>query len=566
MHPARRAHSPVATLCLSIRHFKENPMPVTLPITLSVAFFVSWVWPQTAQAAPPTAVTAITTTAAQSPAKAAARIPAKSSSKPEVQTQGPVRMAPPLRLTAGKSMLLQLSENAERLSVGNPDVADVVLINPREIYLLGKKSGHTNLLVWTAQGSTTLRNINVGADTESLHAKLREYVPSAENLRVDSVADTLVLSGRVSDGMKVQRLMALTEAFNGNKKVINMLRVHGTQQVMLEVKVAEVSKQLLDELGVDLNLTRTIGSTSVNLLADFLSAGSTALTAARANGLSTITLTAEMKKDLVKVLAEPTITAVSGQEGAFLAGGKIFIPVPKSRDANGDIELVEKEFGVKLKFLPTVLEDGLINLHVAPEVSELSPLGATVRGLNGQSTLLPLITVRSASTTVQLRDGESFAIGGLVKSNVTQTIKAFPILGELPVLGPLFRSTAFQTDKSELLFVVTPRLARVLPPDYALPTDSYIPPTRSEYFWNGQLEGTPPAQMPAPARPAQPERRPETPYAPGHKPAAAATPAPPADLSPGPGAASLHDTAHDAALDEAPAPEAKPTPSPSSTS
>jgi pilus assembly protein CpaC len=318
-----------------------------------------------------------------------------------------------------------------------------------------------------------------------------------------------VLSGRVSDGMKVQRLMALTEAFNGNKKVINMLRVHGTQQVMLEVKVAEVSKKLLDELGVDLNLTRTIGSTSVNLLADFLSSGATALTAARANGLSTITLTAEMKKDLVKVLAEPTITAVSGQEGSFLAGGKIFIPVPKSREATGDIELVEKEFGVKLKFMPTVLEDGLINLRVSPEVSELSPLGATVRGLNGQSTLLPLITVRSASTTVQLRDGESFAIGGLVKSNVTQTIKAFPILGELPILGPLFRSTAFQTDKSELLFVVTPRLARVLPPDYALPTDSYRPPTRSEYFWKGQLEGTPPAQMPAPASPPMPETMPK---------------------------------------------------------
>ncbi len=195
-------------------------------------------------------------------------------------------------------MLLQLSENAERLSVGNPEVADVVLINPREIYLLGKKSGHTNLLVWTAQGSTTLRDISVGADTDSLHAKLREYVPSAENLRVDSVADTLVLSGRVSDGMKVQRLMALTEAFNGNQKVINLLRVHGTQQVMLEVKVAEVSKTLLDELGVDMNLTRTIGNTSVNLLSQLLSAGSTALTAARANGLSTITLTAEMKKRL----------------------------------------------------------------------------------------------------------------------------------------------------------------------------------------------------------------------------------------------------------------------------
>ena len=157
-----------------------------------------------------------------------------------------------------------------------------------------------------------------------------------------------------------------------------------------------------------------------------------------------------------------------------------------------------------------MLEDGLINLRVTPEVSELSQVGTTVKGLGGQSSLLPSITTRRASTTVQLRDGESFAIGGLVKSNVTQTIKAFPILGELPILGALFRSTAFQTDKSELLFVVTPRLARVLPPDYALPTDSYIPPTRREYFWNGQLEGTPPASMPAPANPVPPAHQHKT--------------------------------------------------------
>jgi pilus assembly protein CpaC len=538
-----------------------NALAIVLPLT--------WAWPQAAHAAPPPTNSAAATNS--SAAKAATRNAAKSSSKPEVQTQGPVLMAPPLRLTAGKSMLLQLSENAERLSVGNPDVADVMLINPREIYLLGKKSGHTNLMVWTAHGSTTLRDISVGADIDSLHAKLREYVPSAENLRVDSVADTLVLSGRVSDGMKVQRLMALTEAFNGNKKVINLLRVHGTQQVMLEVKVAEVSKTLLDELGVDMNLTRTIGNTSVNLLSQLLSAGSTALTAARANGLTTVTLTAEMKKGLVKVLAEPTITAVSGQEGSFLAGGKIYIPVPQGNASGGTtITLEEKEFGVGLRFLPTVLEDGLINLRVTPEVSELSQVGTTVKGLGGQSSLLPSITTRRASTTVQLRDGESFAIGGLVKSNVTQTIKAFPILGELPILGALFRSTAFQTDKSELLFVVTPRLARVLPPDYALPTDSYIPPTRSEYFWNGQIEGTPPEQMPAPASPTQPAPGPETRPEPTPKPAAEATPAPSAAPSADPSAdnpdATSLDAALDATLDAPPAPAAVPQPTPSSTS
>jgi pilus assembly protein CpaC len=498
---------------------QAKPVPGALVLNAVVALtLAAWgLAPQTAWAATATPASATNTTPA---AKAAARTAAKSSSQPDIQTQGPVRMAPPLRLTAGKSLLLQLSESAARLSVGNPDVADVMLINPREIYLLGKKSGQTNLLIWTAQGSTTLRDITVGADTDALHAKLREYVPSAENLKVDSVADSLVLSGRVSDGMKVQRLMALTQAFNGDKKVINLLRVHGTQQVMLEVKVAEVSKTLLDELGVDMNLTRTIGNTSVNLLSQLLSAGSTAVTAARANGLSTITLTAEMKKGLVKVLAEPTITAVSGQEGSFLAGGKIFIPVPQTSATGGTtITLEEKEFGVGLRFLPTVLEDGLINLRVTPEVSELSQVGTTVKGLGGQSSLLPSITTRRASTTVQLRDGESFAIGGLVKSNVTETIKAFPLLGELPVLGALFRSTAFQTEKSELLFVVTPRLAKVLPPDYALPTDAYIQPTRAEFFLNGQLEGRAPAPSPDAVKH-------DTPPAAAHEAVPPATPSP----------------------------------------
>ena len=484
------AHQPKTCSAYSaVTSAKPRHVLHALAIALAAALPFGWLMPQIALAAEPGTAPVAN--------KTAARAAAKSSSKPEVMTQGPVRIDAPLRLTAGKSMLLQLPENAARLSVGNPDVADVVLINPREIYLLGKKTGQTNLLVWTAQGSTSLRDIAVGADTDTLHAKLREYVPSAENLRVDSVADTLVLSGRVSDGMKVQRLMALTEAFNGNKKVINMLRVHGAQQVMLEVKVAEVSKTLLDELGVDLNLTRAIGNTSVNLLSQFLSEGATAVTATRGNGRSTITLTAEMKKGLVKVLAEPTITAVSGQEGSFLAGGKIFIPVPQtSSTGSTTITLEEKEFGVGLRFLPTVLEDGLINLRVTPEVSELSQVGTTVKGVGDQSSLLPSITTRRASTTVQLRDGESFAIGGLVKSNVTEAIKAFPLLGELPVLGALFRSTAFQTEKSELLFVVTPRLAKVLPPDYTLPTDAFIQPTRAEFFLNGQLEGRPPVKAP----------------------------------------------------------------------
>ncbi len=403
---------------------------------------------------------------------------------------GSVQVQAAVHLTAGKSMVLPLSEKAVRISIANPDVADVMLVNPKEVYLLGKKTGTTNLFVWSAGGTTSLRDVTVGVDTQALQSRLREWVPAAENLQVESVADTLVLRGHVHDALKVQRIVSLAEAFSGGKKAINMMRVDGAQQVMLEVKVAEVSKTLLDELGVDMNLTRSIGNTSVTLLSQLLTAGSTTISTSRPNGQTNLTLTAEMKKGLVKVLAEPTITAVNGQEGSFLAGGRIYIPVPQSgAQGAATITLEEKEFGVGLKFLPTVLEDGLINLRVTPEVSELSQYGTTIKSLGGQSSLLPSITTRRASTTVQLRDGESFAIGGLIKSNVTESIKALPLLGELPVLGALFRSNAFQKELSELLFVVTPRLVKPSVRPLLLPTDSFRPPTRSEFFIEGQLEG-----------------------------------------------------------------------------
>jgi pilus assembly protein CpaC len=406
-----------------------------------------------------------------------------------------------VQLTQGKSRVLKLPETATRLSIGNPEVADVMMINPREVYLLGKKPGTTNLFVWTPNGKATVRNVDVHVDIETLQQRLRHLMPEAESVQVEALADHVVLSGLVADAMKAQRLMHLSETFNGGRKVVNLLRVMGGQQVMLEVKVAEVSKTLLEQLGVNMDLTRTAGGTSINLLSQLLTAGSSSLSFTRPDGRTNVTVTADMKKGLVKVLAEPTITAISGQEGSFLAGGKIFIPVPQSSTTGGSvITLEEKEFGVGLRFFPTVLEDGVINLRVTPEVSELSQVGTAITGLTGQTSLLPSITTRRASTTVQLRDGESFAIGGLIKSNVSQTVKSVPLLGDLPILGPLFRSTAFQTEKSELLFIVTPRLAKPMTTVHALPTDRYKPPSGIERFMEGRLE--------ARDEPPQPERAP----------------------------------------------------------
>jgi len=183
------------------------------------------------------------------------------------------------------------------------------------------------------------------------------------------------------------------------------------------------------------------------------------------------------------------VMAISGKEGAFLAGGKVFIPVAQDFDGGRSVTLEEKEFGVSVRFTPTVLDGGRINLEVAPEVSELNPegVGITAPGVTGA--ILPSFTTRRASTTVQLHDGQSFAIGGLIRNNTNANINAFPFLGEIPILGALFRSTSFQQDRSELVFVVTPRLVRPLQPGYALPTDTHIKPTRADVFALGRLEG-----------------------------------------------------------------------------
>jgi pilus assembly protein CpaC len=271
-------------------------------------------------------------------------------------------------------------------------------------------------------------------------------------------------------------------------RVVNLLQVAAAQQVMLEVKVAEVSKALIDKLGVGVQGTPLSGSVTTSILSSFLVGnlgGNLSVTRASGSG---VYLDAEKKESLVKVLAEPNVMAISGQEGSFLAGGRILIPV--AQDALGRIALEEKEFGIGLRFTPTVLSGGRINLRVSPEVSELSRDGVGIgNGTTQARAILPLITTRRASTTVQLADGQSFAIGGLIKNNSTANIKAFPVLGELPVLGALFRSTDFQNDKTELVFVVTPRLVKPLPLPNKLPTDGLREPSRKELFIDGKLEG-----------------------------------------------------------------------------
>ena len=447
---------------------------------------------------------------------------------------GRTEMAPQMSLAEGKSTLMRLPFAASRMSVGDPRIADVILLNPSEVYLLGRAVGTTNLILWNKSNDATIIDLAVGIDSSSLQARIAELLPNEKNIHVTVAGDTLILSGMVSDVVKADQALALANAYvqragrggaatpgaapaagaaaapaaapdAGMPRVINLLSIAAPQQVMLEVKVAEVSKVLVDQLGASIGLNRNIGSWTYSLLSNLLSNNPSGV--GGSNQHSFFNLDAQKRDGLIKVLAEPTIMAISGQEASFLAGGKIFIPVNQTNTGGvSTITLEEKEYGVAVKFTPTVLDGGRINLKVAPEVSDLNKdgIGITATGIS-TTAILPSFTTRRATTTVQLFDGQSFAIGGLIKNNVTSNIKALPGLGEVPVLGALFRSTDFQTDRSELVFIITPHLVKPLPADYKLPTDPYVQPTRGDMFLQGKMEGTAPAPQPAPAAPMQPQ-------------------------------------------------------------
>ncbi len=441
-----------------------------------------------------------------------------------------VELAPQMNLFEGKSTLMRLPSPATRLSVGDASIADVILLNPSEVYMLGKTTGSTNLIIWDKNNDATIIDISVGIDTTALRSRIDQLLPGEKGIKLTTAADTVIISGTVSDVVKADQIMSIATAYvqrsarggssagggaapaaagaapvaaagggSAAPKVVNMMSISAPQQVMLEVKVAEVSKSLTDQLGVSAGFTRAIGGWTTALFSNLLTNTASTLSGTNNRNGDKLSADAQRKDGLIKVLAEPNIMAISGQEASFLAGGKIFIP---KQNKDGNVDLEEKEFGVGVKFTPTVLEGGRINLKVLSEVSDLNKEGAgiTAPGTNNIA-ILPSFTTRRASTTVQLFDGQSFAIGGLIKHNVTTNIKAIPGLGEVPVLGALFSSNNFQNDQTELVFIITPHLVKPLPADYKLPTDGYIQPSRAEFFLGGKMEG---AQPPAPAKAATP--------------------------------------------------------------
>jgi pilus assembly protein CpaC len=368
----------------------------------------------------------------------------------------------------------------------------IALLAPTELFVLGRKAGAMNVVLQDAEGRCHIKDVVVTVDPGALQAMIADLLPEEKGIRVRAAESSLVLTGEVSDNVKLDQVLSLAAAYGDEKKVVNMLRVTAAQQVMLEVKIAEVSKTLLDKLGASVGLARSRngGSDTFSLLSDFLSKGNGLIEAMRI-GSTALRLDGQKDDGLVRVLAEPNIMAISGQQASFLSGGKIFIPVARNANAGGipTITLEEKEFGIGVKFTPTVLGESRINLKMVSEVSDLSQTGSPFTTVGGATSVLPSLTVRRADTTVQLNDGQSFVIAGLIKNNVTETVKRFPALGEVPIFGALFRSTEFQKDQTELMFVITPRLVKPLATTPRLPTDNHVVPARASVYLNGSLEG-----------------------------------------------------------------------------
>jgi pilus assembly protein CpaC len=435
----------------------------------------------------------------------------------QAPTQGPIRTYTPqkLNLVVGKSLVIDTPVAIKRVSLANPDIADTMVISPRQIYLTGKAVGTTNLTLWGGNDRvSTIFDVTVSSDLSQLKEKLQEILPG-ENIRVNAANDSVTLSGEVSSAANLSQALAVTEAF-APKKVVNLAQVAGVHQVMLEVRVAEMSRSLARRLGINFSIVREGDGFGVSMLnnltgiagalsstaqptgapfAQALSSSINALLRFTGNDRTwTVFIDALKENGLVKILAEPTLVTLNGQEARFLAGGEFPVPVPQQFNV---ITITYKQFGVGLSFTPTVLSDDKISLRVAPEVSDLDFSTAVVL----QGFVVPGLTTRRASTVIELANGQSFAIAGLLRETVREAVAKFPVLGDIPILGALFRSTSFQKNESELIIIVTPHLVKPL--DMArqpLPTDQYIEPNDFEWYLLGTLEGRGPAQAPGKER------------------------------------------------------------------
>jgi pilus assembly protein CpaC len=438
-----------------------------------------------------------------------------------------IRQSPPIALDADTAQLIQLSEPAQTVFVANPEIADIHVASPTSVLVYGKKAGTTTVFAISETGLTTSYTIRVTAPTSEILGALRREVPSAR-VTVTAAPGGITLSGHVGSPRDAEKLRATAKQFVGDKQTVNFdVVVDAATQVTLRVRVAEVSRTVNQQLGVNWGSVFTSGSIAVGLLTGRAPLNVDASTPANsvfgsfsrststntfgsigfdytANGGKTniaSLIDALDQQGLVTILAEPNLTAISGETANFLAGGEFPIPVPQG---NQTVSIDYKRYGVSVDFTPTVLDGNRISIKVRPEVSQLDYTNAVL--LDNVS--VPALTVRRVETTVELGSGESFAIGGLFQNNGTNQLQQLPGLGDLPILGALFRSSSFQKNESELVIIVTPFIVRPVAraADLHLPTEGLQFSSDIERILVGRVNAARP-QASAPTSAAQPGPR-----------------------------------------------------------
>ena len=415
-----------------------------------------------------------------------------------------------------KSRILDVEKPVRKLSVGNPEIADILVLRANQIYVVGKSLGSTNVVLWDSSNRIIATiDIEITHDVDTLKAKLHELMPD-EDISVNSAQGSIVLSGEVSSPSKMGAALALATSFapedeEGNVKegkVVNLMHVGGIQQVLMEVKVAEINRTVMREFGIDWNAfgigdsNWVIGGANggagpIGFRGPFIPEpqsidSSGFFTRFLSNSFAfSATINAAKNNGLAKILAEPNLTTLSGQEATFLSGGEFPVPVPQGGFGGTTIEF--KDFGIGMGFLPVVLEADRINMKIDISVSDLARdnLVSVGGGIETESRfIIPSLSVRRATSTVEMGDGQTVALAGLLNEKVREDVQKFPGLGDVPVLGYLFKSQQWLNEESELVIFVTPHLAQPVANDLVrLPTDTFIAPNDIEYYILGKMEG-----------------------------------------------------------------------------
>src|SRR6516164_8863016 len=406
-----------------------------------------------------------------------------------------------ITLEVNKGTLVRLSGPAATVFVANPDIADVQVKSPTLVYISAKAPGETVIYAVDASDSVLLNSpVLVEHDVSRLRSSLRQLAPG-EQISANSVDGNLVLSGTVADAGQAEKVRALAASIAGEVKgsqVINRMTVATPNQVLLKVRIAEVNLTALKEIGVNwqkisTNLSfQTLNPTVTNgVVPSFIRIGQIGGQAVNA------TITALTQEGLITSLAEPNLVAMSGQTASFLAGGEFPVPINGAASSTGGVPTITvefKAFGVSLAFTPTVINASHLNLRVRPEISELSTTGeVSVPIAPGQVVTIPALTVRRAETSVELGSGESFALAGLLQHTSTQTVTKVPWIGDVPILGALFKSDGFQRGETDLVVIVTPYLVNPSTTRLAAPTDGLKLPNDAQrvLFGNKYRQGLP---------------------------------------------------------------------------